>query len=146
MLVKEIMTPALIKVKETDSIAFVAQKMADCNIGALPVVKNGDVLVGIVTDRDIVVKADAKNMDLTTTVESIMSKDIQSCAPDDDIEDAASLMAVHQVRRLPVAKDGHVVGFLALADLAVSMKDKPEVVHGMLSKISKPAKPECEAA
>lgn len=121
--------------------------MADCNIGALPVVKDQDVLVGMVTDRDIVVKADAKNVNLKSTpVGAVMSRDIQSCAPDDEVEDAARLMAVQQVRRLPVVKNGRLVGFLALVDMAVGLKDHLEIVQGMLSKISRPARPDCEAA
>jgi CBS domain-containing protein len=91
------------------------------NIGALPVGEN-DRLVGMVTDRDIVVRAVAENRAAgNTAVREVMSERVYYCFDNDDVEDAAKVMAEHQVRRVPVVnRDKRLVGMIALADLGRS--------------------------
>jgi CBS domain-containing protein len=98
-----------------------ARRMRDEHIGALPVRKN-DQLVGMVTDRDIVARAVAENrLPSNTAVSAVMSEGIFYCFEDDTLEEAARIMAEHQVRRLPVlSRDQRLVGILAIADLARS--------------------------
>jgi CBS domain-containing protein len=124
MQVQEIMTR---KVELTDpnmTVKQVARKMKDEDIGALPVGEN-DRLIGMVTDRDIVMRAVAENRAAgKTTVRDVMSEHIYYCFDDDDVEDAAEKMVEHQVRRLPVLnRDKRLVGFIALADLGLNASD-----------------------
>lgn len=98
------------------AVSEAAQRMRDDNVGALPVGEN-DRLIGMVTDRDIVVRAVAENRQGgTTSVRDVMSERVYYCFQDDDLERAAQIMAEHQVRRLPVLnRDKRLVGIVALA-------------------------------
>jgi CBS domain-containing protein len=118
------------------SINAVAKQMRADNIGALPVGEN-DRLIGMVTDRDIVMRAVAeKRSSRNTTVREVMSKGICYCFDDDNIEGAAQIMAKHQVRRLPVLnRDKRLVGVIALADLGGS---DDEAAQSALKDISQP--------
>jgi CBS domain-containing protein len=118
MKVKELMTsnPTVVKPDDTVSQAATLMKQEDC--GSLPVVANGK-LVGIVTDRDIVIRAVAAGKDAKSTpVSAVMSADPVTISPDADDDAAEKLMADSQVRRLPVVEDGRLVGILVTAQLA----------------------------
>jgi CBS domain-containing protein len=109
------------KVELTDpsaTIRDVARKMRSGSIGAMPVGEN-DRLVGMVTDRDIVVRAVAEErLPANTSVREVMSEKVCYCFEDDDIDEAAKIMAEHQVKRLPVLnKDKRLVGIVALSDI-----------------------------
>jgi signal-transduction protein with cAMP-binding, CBS, and nucleotidyltransferase domain len=108
------------------------------DVGALPVV-NDDVLVGMVTDRDIVVRAIARGLDpATTRVAEIASEDLVKVNPDHDLMDALNLMARHQVRRLAVTdEDNRLVGVLSQADVVLEAKEKD--AGALVGKISKPS-------
>jgi CBS domain-containing protein len=100
-----------------------ARLMKSEDVGALPIVA-GDKLVGVVTDRDLAIRVLAEGKSSDTIVSEIASKDIVTVDPDQTLEDAARLMAEHQVRRLPVVEeDGRLVGVLAQADVAQSGQD-----------------------
>ena len=118
MQVQEIMTRGVEVIDPNTTIRDAARKMRADNIGALPVGEN-DRLIGMVTDRDIVVRAVAENRPAgNTAVREVMSERIYYCFEDDDVGDAAETMAEHQVRRLPVLnRDKRLVGVVALADL-----------------------------
>lgn len=96
-----------------------AQVMRDADVGPVPIVE-GDRLAGMLTDRDIVVRAIAEGKDpQSTTVGEIASRDLVTIDPDQSLDEAARLMARHQVRRLPVVEeDGRLVGMIAQADIA----------------------------
>jgi CBS domain-containing protein len=118
MRVQEIMTRDVNIMDPNTTIRDVARHMRADNIGAYPVGEN-DRLIGMVTDRDVVVRglADGRSSG-NTTVRDVMSEKVFYCFDDDDVEDAAELMATHQVRRLPVLNhDKRLVGVVALADL-----------------------------
>ena len=108
-----------------------AQLMKTEDVGSLPIVEDGR-LVGVITDRDLAIRALAEGRGSETAVTEIASKDVVTIDPQQSIEEAARLMAEHQVRRLPVVEeDGRLVGMLAQADVAQAGHDSltGEVVH-----------------
>lgn len=119
MRVSEAMTRDVQIANPEQSIREVATIMAQCDVGCLPVGEN-DRLVGMITDRDIAVRAvaEGKAPD-ATTVREVMSRDVKYCFDDAELADVAHNMADIQVHRLPVVDhDKHLVGILALADIA----------------------------
>ena len=93
------------------------------DVGALPIVEDGR-LTGVVTDRDIAIRAVADGLGTDTAVRDLASQDIVTIDPQQSLEEAARLMAEHQVRRLPVVEeDGNLVGMLAQADVAQAGHD-----------------------
>lgn len=135
--VRNAMTPGVRAVAPTDSVTEAAQAMKEQDVGSLPVVE-GERLVGIVTDRDIVVRAVAEGVDpRTATVGDVTSGDLVTVEPDEDLDDALKLMAQHRIRRLPVVEDGRLVGVVAQADVALEANDKD--AGEMLAEISQPS-------
>ncbi len=119
MKVRDIMTTQVQWVARNTSLVEAAQMMAQQDFGSVPVCE-GDRLLGMVTDRDIVVRCVAKGQDCSsTTVDQVMSKPVHSVTPDTDVHQASDLMAQQQVRRLPVEDNGRLVGIVALGDMAV---------------------------
>jgi CBS domain-containing protein len=124
MNIRDVMTPNPRYVSPEDSIQNAARIMRDQDTGAVPVVENGRP-VGIVTDRDIVVRAVAEDGQLNRPVREIVSGSIISASPDMSTREAADLMSEHQVRRLPVVENERLVGIVSIGDLAVKEgKDK----------------------
>lgn len=120
MKVSDVMTTDVETVQLDSSLEEVASIMKIENVGAVPVVDEDDDLVGIITDRDIVVRCVADGKDAAEThVEAVLSHELETIEPDVDIEEAAQLMADKQIRRLPVCEDGELVGMLSIGDLAV---------------------------
>ena len=115
-------------------VAEAAELMASENVGSLPIL-DGDKLAGVVTDRDIVVRAVAKKKDLSGMhVRDVASRELVTVGPDENLSDALQLMASNQVRRLPVVdEDNRLVGVLAQADVAMGAKEKAvgEMVEGI---------------
>jgi CBS domain-containing protein len=124
------------------SIQEAARKMRDLDVGPLPVCGENDRLVGMVTDRDIVIRAIADGHDpKTTRIQDIMTPDVVYCFEDQDLEDAAQLMKESQIRRLVVLnRDKQLIGIVSLGDLAVKTGD--EGLSGeTLGHVSEPALP-----
>ena len=122
--VRELMTPDPEHLSADDTLVTAAQRMRDADVGSLPICDDGGQVTGIVTDRDIVVKCIADGGDPSTvTVGSIASEMVYTVGPDDQIENALSVMEDHQVRRLPIVEDGKLVGMLAQADVARTMSE-----------------------
>ena len=117
--ISSVMTRPVVAIGADAPLGEAAREMARADVGALPVTE-GDRLVGLVTDRDIVVRALAEGRDpASTRVSEIASDKCVTVAPDDDISDALRLMASHQLRRAPVVDgDGRLVGMVAQADIA----------------------------
>ncbi len=136
MQIQEIMTPKVRIADPNMTIRDAARFMRADNVGALPVGEN-DRLIGMITDRDIVVRAVAEQRSPgNTTVREVMSEGICYCFEDDDAEGAARVMAKHQVRRLPVLnRKKRLVGVIALADLG---RSEDEAAQGALKDISQP--------
>ena len=118
MKISDVMTPNPKTVKPTDDIQVVARLMRDEDAGSIPVVSDGRV-VGMVTDRDIVIRAVADG-DFDCTVEDVASDDVVCATSEMTTADAAELMSEHQIRRLPVVdSDERLVGIVSIGDLAV---------------------------
>jgi CBS domain-containing protein len=142
MRVKEVMTQGVECVRPNDSLAAVAQKMKDLDVGALPVCGDDDRLKGMITDRDVTVRATAGCCDPGgTCVKDVMTPHIIYAFDDQDVTEAARLMKENQVRRLPVLnRDKRLVGIVSLGDLAVKTGD--EGLSGeALEQVSEPAAP-----
>jgi CBS domain-containing protein len=123
---REIMTADVTCVGEKETLRDAAAKMAQLDVGSLPICGDDERLKGMLTDRDIVVKALAKGRDASevTAGEFAQGKPI-TIGADDDAEEILRTMSQHQVRRLPVI-DGHrLVGIVALADVARALPDRP---------------------
>ena len=141
MKLKEVMTPGVEVIAPEATLQQAAAKMRRLNIGPLPVC-DGDQLVGMLTDRDITVRAVAEGCDPTsTTVREAMTPDIAYCFDDQAIGDAIRTMERYQIRRLPILdRDKRLVGMVSLGDLAVSSGDQQQVGE-TLKQVSEPAEP-----
>jgi CBS domain-containing protein len=141
MKVKEIMTCNVETVNSEALLVEAAEKMKSLEVGALPVWET-DELVGMITDRDITVRAIAERKDpLNTSVKEIMTSDVCCCYEDDDIQEAARMMEEKSIRRLLVMNsDGDSVGFVSLSDFAVKSHDE-HLIYEVLERISEPACP-----
>jgi CBS domain-containing protein len=127
---RDIMTQKPLTLQTSDTITAAARTMRDGNIGDVVVLENGRIR-GILTDRDIVVRALAEGMDPSrTTVGEICSKELTTLAPTDSVEHAVSIMRDRAIRRLPVVEEGHPVGIVSLGDLAVA-RDPDSVLGGI---------------
>ena len=136
MKVSQVMTKEVGVANADDTIQEAAKKMAGLDAGVLPIAEN-DRLVGMVTDRDIVVKGIAGNKQLDAKVRDIMTPEVRYCFSDQEIGDVMRNMGEWQVRRLPVmSRDKKLVGILSLGDVAVS-QDKGKTVDA-LQGISRP--------
>ena len=122
--IKEVMTRDVRACEPNATVAAAAKVMAQEDVGPVPIVEDGR-LVGIVTDRDIVVRVVAEGRDPNaTTVKEIASTDLVTVSPGDDLDEALNLLAERQVRRLPVVEGDRLVGIVAQADVARLGKDK----------------------
>ena len=119
MKVRDIMTAPAISIAPGESVEVAARRLAQYNIGMLPVCKESGELCGMITDRDLVIRCVAANKPANkTTVREIMTGSVYSIKPDTEAGVAAHLMGRQQVRRLPVVEDGKLCGMLSLGDLA----------------------------
>ena len=126
---REIMTGDVKTASPEMSLQAVAALMRDGDMGVLPIVEN-ERLVGIVTDRDIVVRAIAEGKDASTSVGDVMTTEIYSVKPDDFVFEAIRLMGDRQVRRVPIINEaGALVGIIAMADIALETEDEREIAE-----------------
>lgn len=116
--VRELMSTDLSYCTPVDNVYEAALKMKQEDVGIIPIVENNR-LVGVVTDRDLVVRGIADKNPGSNKITEVMTTDIISLSPSDPIEKATELMARHQIRRLPVVENGQLVGMLSLGDLAI---------------------------
>jgi CBS domain-containing protein len=116
--IRELMTENPETCPPSATVTDAARVMRDQDVGPVPVVE-GDLLVGIVTDRDLVLRVLAEERDpSSTTLSDIVSSDLTTVSPDTDLHEALDLMSASQVRRLPVVEGGRLVGIVAQADIA----------------------------
>ncbi len=139
MQVTEIMSKSVELIDPNTTIREAAARMRDEDVGALPVGEN-DRLVGMVTDRDITVRAVAADRTAgTTAVRDTMSEKVYYCFEDDPLERAGQIMSEHKVRRLLVLnRDKRLVGMVSLADLSHGGEEGAEAVKGALAEITEP--------
>ena len=139
MKIKEVMTRAVETVRPDQSIQEAAAKMKSLDVGPMPVTE-GDRLVGMITDRDIVIRAVADGRDARTTkVRDAMTTDVVSCREDDDVKDAAKKMKDRQIRRLVVVDGAQkVCGIVSLGDIAVDTHND-KMSGDVLEQVSRPS-------
>lgn len=141
MQVKEIMTCSVETVDSEASLIEAARKMRSLEVGALPVWEDGK-LIGMITDRDIAIRAVAEEKSPAgTSVKQIMTSNVCCCLEDDDIYEAARMMEERSIHRLLVVNSNNdPVGFVSLSDLAVKSHDE-HLTYEVLERISEPACP-----
>jgi CBS domain-containing protein len=141
MTLKDVMTPGVEVIAPEATLQQAAAKMRRLNIGPLPVC-DGDQLVGMLTDRDITVRAVVEGCDpTTTTVREAMTPDLAYCFEDQSIEDGVQMMERYQIRRLPIlSRAKRLVGIVSLGDLAVSSENETRMGE-TLKQVSEPAEP-----
>ena len=143
MKVREVMTSNIEAVSLNSSIKDTANKMKSLNVGSIPVLDNNNNPVGIITDRDIVIRNVAGGLDNNASINSVMSNKLITVSPETDIHEAARIMSQNQIRRLPVVENNQIVGMLSIGDLAVRDIYVNEA-GSALSQISEPSRPSME--
>lgn len=138
---RDLMTTNPVSCSSTDTVRSAAQLMKREEVGFLPVVKDRQdkKLIGVVTDRDLVLNliAEARHADMTTIADIMTAKPV-TCRADDDLQQAISAMAQHQIRRVPIVDETEqIVGIIAQADIALRIDD-PTATTDVLRQISKP--------
>lgn len=119
MKVQDIMSSHVISVGQREPVAAAARLMKRHNLGVLPVCDERGALRGMVTDRDIVTRCVALDLDpADTMLREIMTRGVRICRASDDVDKAANAMGREQLRRLPVVEEGRLVGMVSLADMA----------------------------
>lgn len=132
----DIMSKDVTVIREEETMSEAARRLADDDIGVLPITDSEKNLKGILTDRDIVVHVIARGRDINETrARDLEQGEIVTLRPDDSIQHACDLMAQYRVRRLPVVENGRIVGMVSQADVAKSVS--PEAAGRMLTSISK---------
>ncbi len=119
--VRDIMTTKVDFCTPDDNIYEVATKMKQDDVGMIPIVDKGAV-IGVITDRDLVISGTAMKKPGSTEVTHLMTRDVISGNPDMSCEEAADIMAKHQIRRLPIIENKKLVGIISLGDLASQVK------------------------
>lgn len=132
MKIGEIMTDKVVSISQMEPVSAAARLMKRHNLGALPVCDDGGRLRGMITDRDIVTRCVAADLDAADTqVREIMSRGICTCGCGEDVQAAVIAMRTEQVRRLPVLEEGRLVGMLSLGDLARSQSCHMEAAEAL---------------
>ena len=131
--VRDVMTPGPIGVDHHQSVGEAARAMRDWGVGAILIVSD-ESLYGLVTDRDLVVRAVAEARGADEPVGPLSSGNLIGVEADADVHEAMRLMRQHAVRRLPVLEGGQVAGIVSLGDLA--MQDEPDLALAQLSAIA----------
>jgi CBS domain-containing protein len=138
MNVKNIMSQDIRSLSRESSVINAAQTMRSLDVGVVPVVDGDNRVVGVVTDRDIVLRCVAESCDANSKrINEVMSKTVLTVNPDTDIEEAAKIMAENQVRRLPVVESGSLVGMLSLGDIATDTRCEFETDE-IIKEVSEP--------
>lgn len=140
--INDLMTKNVETCSLLDNVFEVAVKMKEWNVGAVPIVDN-QKLVGMITDRDIVLRCIAEKHPASSKVEEIMSKRLITVTPNTTTQEAAKIMAKNQIRRLPVVEGDQLVGIVSLGDFAVDelTDDQAKVA---LTEISEPGQSEIQ--
>jgi CBS domain-containing protein len=134
MIVKDVMTAQVVTAKPSSTVTEIARLMSEIDSGAVPIVEDGKA-IGLITDRDIVLRVVAKGAGLDTPASEVMSDGVVSCKEDDNVADAAAKMGNEQVRRLVVYNEaGRLAGIVSLGDIALDYGAK--VVGRTLEEIS----------
>ena len=119
MRVKDCMTHNVVQASPDSTLSEVAKLMSSNKVGSIPICNNHNHVVGLITDRDIITRCIANNLNCANTKASdIMNTEVIKTTPDTELDEACKYMAENQIRRLPVIQDGEIVGMLSVGDLA----------------------------
>lgn len=141
MNLQEIMTTKVITIDPNNTALEASKIMQAHNVGCIPVCNEDNKVLGVITDRDIVVRCIANNGNpATTPIQGLMTTEVIYGEPTMDGDAAARLMAQHKIRRLPVIQNDKLVGIVAIGDLATRYRFTEEAGQA-LSEISEPARP-----
>ncbi|MCF2942203.1 CBS domain-containing protein [Paenibacillus tarimensis] len=116
--VRDIMSTDCVTATTKDNIYEIAVMMKNHDIGFVPVLE-GKKMIGVVTDRDLVIRGYAEKHSGSTAVSEVITNTIKTVSPDTTIDEAARMMAANQIRRLPVVENGDLAGVIAIGDLAI---------------------------
>ena len=140
MKVKDIMTRQVVSVSQNSTLGEVATEMKNLNVGSLPVCDNNSSILGIITDRDMVVRGLIQGYTNQSIVRDVMTTNPITVTPDTDVSEVTELMAQNQIRRIPVVEGGTLVGIVSIGDVAVRDSFVEEAGNA-LSDISEPSRP-----
>ena len=142
--ISDVMTRGVEVIRPAETLQRAAQRMDELNVGALPVCE-GESLVGMITDRDITVRATAAGLDPNETpVSDVMTEQTRWCTEEQSVDEVMRQMSDVQIRRLPVLNGAHeLVGIVSLGDLAVRQSGH---IDGALREISSPSEPDRSSA
>lgn len=140
MKIKDIMTTNVQYANPHSSLKEVANQMKDLNVGSIPVCEDTTKILGIVTDRDLVVRGLSTNTKENLSVSDVMTRNPVTITPETTVKEATKLMSEHQIRRLPVVEENKLVGIVAIGDLAVRNRLSNKAGEA-LSNISEPSRP-----
>lgn len=135
MRIEEIMTTDVETCMPESTLQEVASKMREINVGSIPICEE-DRLVGIVTDRDIVIRGIAEQLPGDTAIAEILSEEVITGTVDLTIEEAADLMATHKIRRLPIVGNDRIIGIVSLGDLAIRDVSENHYAENTIIEIS----------
>jgi len=136
MRISDIMSGDVQVVRAEATLRDAAETMARIDVGALPVC-DGRTLLGMVTDRDIVVRGLAKGLGADSTISQVMTEGVEYCFEDDDLTEVSDKMAASQIRRIPVVdRDKNLVGIVSLGDVA--REARPAEAGDVLEEVSQP--------
>ncbi|MED4098732.1 CBS domain-containing protein [Priestia megaterium] len=135
--ITEVMTSNVATCNLKSSCGEVANMMKNIDVGVIPICE-GDKLIGLITDRDLVVKGLANNFNVNTRISEMITTDVITGTKYMSVEQAADIMSQHQIRRLPIVEDGKLIGMVSLGDLGGSNTSNKETGK-VLENISAPA-------
>lgn len=140
--VSQVMTRGVRTLTPSDTVAQAARAMAELNVGVIPVCE-GDKLVGMVTDRDIVIRGVARDRDGETRLTDVMSANVRCATENEDLDAVLKSMAEAQIRRMPVVDGSQkLVGIVSIGDIAAKDRNNDADVAESLGDISSPAAPD----
>lgn len=130
--IRDMMSTDVVTCTPQSNLYEAAVKMKDHDIGIIPIVE-GQKLVGLITDRDLVIRGCAAKLPDSTAVSQLMTTHIETISPNDQIEGVAQRMAANQIRRLPVVENGNLIGMISLGDIALREAHDQKALHALSS-------------
>jgi CBS domain-containing protein len=131
-IIRDIMSTNVVTCTPQNNAYDLAVKMKQNDIGFIPIVE-GQKLVGLITDRDLVTRCCAEKLPDTTAVAQLMTTHLETISPDDPIEGVAERMSANQIRRLPVVENGNLIGVISIGDIALRDDNKMQAMHALSS-------------
>ncbi|MYL33015.1 CBS domain-containing protein [Pontibacillus yanchengensis] len=129
--IQDIMTKDVACCTSDDNLFEAATMMKQRNVGSVPVCDNDKNLLGMVTDRDLVIRGYAQKKSGSSTIQEVMSDKLTTCTPETSIEEASKIMSEKQIRRLPVVENGKLVGIVSLGDLSLEKYSNEAAGHAL---------------